>query len=130
MQGEVNMKTVVGVALWGFLLLSNCALAQGTLVGKYSGTFAVSSIRSETFSMKLVIDSVDGGVVKGTATPEGNICAGAFPMQGKLEGKQLSLHSTGKGSSLKGCTFDLNLTVEGNKLVGTTDAGDPVKLSK
>lgn len=124
------MKIAAGFALLAFLSLSTCAHAQETLVGKYSGTFAVSSIRSETFSMKLVIDSVDGGVVKGNATPEGNICAGTFPMQGKLEGNKLSLRSTGKGSSLKGCTFNLDLVVEGNRLTGTTDAGDPVRLSK
>jgi hypothetical protein len=113
------------------ILLSLGVHAQDVLAGKYQGTVLISTVRpDEPFSMELVIDNVQDGTVTGTATTIGNICAGKFPMQGKLDGNKLALKSTGKGNSLKGCSLDLDLIVNGKKLTGTTGNGDPVKLSK
>ena len=127
------MKTAAAVAIAGVMLMATCVYAQESLSGRYTGNLLVntSSQGTQAVGLALVIDSVEGGVVKGTVTrfAAGRIgagCAGSYPMEGKLEDKKLALHSAGKGGQAGDCSLRLNLSVEGNKLIGTAGGGNAV----
>jgi hypothetical protein len=78
----------------------------------------------------VIIDSVEGGAVKGSLTIMGSQCPGDYPFEGKLGDGKLQLHTTEKGGRAGDCGLRLNLTVEGNKLKGTTGAGHQAELSR
>ena len=117
------------------MLMSICAYAQESLSGRYTGNVLMNAERGTVpVGLTLVIDSVEGGVVKGTATRgtagRKGSCGGNYPMEGKLEDKKLELRSTEKGGPAGDCSLRLNLSVEGNKLVGTAGKGNAVELSR
>ena len=130
------MKVVAAMAFAVLVSVVAGVYAQDALPGRYTGTYAfLGGSKENTVRLTLVIASVEGGIVKGTATNEGstgrkNPCGGDYPMEGKYEGNKLQLKSTEKGGRVGDCGLSLNLTVEGNKLVGTTGAGYKVQLSK
>ncbi len=131
------MKTAAAVAIAGVMFMATCVYAQESLSGRYTGNLLVNtqSQGTQSVGLALVIDSVEGGVVKGTATrfatgKVGRGCAGSFPMEGKLEDKKLALHSTGKSGGAGDCSLRLNLSVEGNKLIGTSGGGNAIELSR
>ena len=128
------MKPVAAM-VFAVLSVAASAYAQDALVGKYTGSYALAVRDKEiTVRLTLVIASVEDGVVKGTATTASSgsrpPCDGDYPMAGKYEGNKLQLHATQKGGRTGDCSLALNLTVEGNKLVGTTGTGSQVQLSK
>jgi hypothetical protein len=107
--------------------------AQGSIVGKYTGSIVQNFATSgavRAIGLQLVVDSAEGGVVKGTATILELNCAGDYPMEGKLDDGKLQLRSTTKGGRAGDCWLRLALSVEGNKLNGTTGSGQQVQLSK
>ena len=126
---NLSVATLLGCCF----LVSSVAGAQESLIGKYTGSYASTTRNGNTIQrgVELTIVSVDNGVVKGTAevTRRGS-CSGAYPMEGKLEGKTLVMRSTEKGGSASDCSFRLKATHEGNKLVGTVGQGSALELSK
>lgn len=119
---------VAGIALAGAI-----AQAQDSLVGTYTGAYSASSPTGNTRQngVKLVIDSAENGVVRGTATLDtGGPCSGNYAMAGKLAGGRLVMRSTRQSGAAGDCPFGLNVAMEGNKLVGSTGGGYPIQLSK
>jgi hypothetical protein len=107
--------------------------AQDTLMGKYSGNYEVQSPTRgvETRGMDLVIENIENGNVQGTVTRHlrGGGCRGATPVEGTLKDNQLVLK--GKGGVTADCAINLRLVSQGNKLTGTSGAGERrVELSK
>jgi len=116
------------------LLLSGDVVAQQSLVGKYAGSFDVHTARGRVVprGLSLEILSVKDNTVTGTAVNEstGN-CAGEYSVAGTMTGNTLSLRETKKGGVAGDCGLRLELTVDGDKLVGTMgEKGNPVRLSK
>ena len=117
------------------LMVCGGAIAQDSLVGKYSGLFEVSTRDAPggvaMRYLKLDITSVEGGRVSGTVTPtyERSSCKGTSPIEGTYKEKQLVLRMR-QGGSTSDCSLTLRLTVDGNKLTGTTGSGRRVDLSK
>jgi hypothetical protein len=108
--------------------------AQVPLAGKYTGDFQ-TTIRTQggvtrLMGLTLVIDSIADGVVKGTLTSNGYNCAGAYPVEGKLQDKDLQLRATRKGGRGGDCLLGISGTVNGNKITGTMPDGSPFQLSK
>ena len=125
------MKITAAAFVTGVMLVSASAYAQQSLSGRYTGNYVVYTAKGPTpVGLTLVIDSVEGVVVKGTATSYGRTCGGDFPIEGQFKDNKLQLSSTTKGGSAGDCIWQLNLTVEGNKLTGTTGLGNAVQLSK
>ena len=127
------MKIVFGAVV--ILCLSSAVFAQQTIIGKYTGTF-VTLTRSgdRAQGLTLEIASVEGDIVKGKATryPSGQAglgCQGEYPVEGTLKANELILKSTEKGGRAADCGMNLNLNVEGNKLVGTVNK-NKAELSK
>jgi hypothetical protein len=123
------VKTAVAAAITGVMFVANFACAQGAPSGTYSGTHS-ANIGNKTSGLSLVIDGVEGELVKVTATSSSRHCGGTFPMEGTLKGNKLTLSATAGHGQGGGCRLRLNLSVEGNKLIGTTGGGGPVELSK
>jgi len=122
---------VAAVVAAGMMLVSAGVWAEEPMTGKYSGTWTAPSYRGpRPFGLTIVIESVEGGVVKGIATRMEGKCRGDIPVAGKLEGNKVHLRETEKGGPAGDCGFSANMTVEGNKLVGTMGDGSPVQVSK
>ena len=101
--------------------------AQDSLIGTYFGTYEGPLI----FRMKLVITSVEKGVVKGTATVFNGACQGTYPMEGTYDGNKLVMLDKGKGEHPDDCRFGFNTVHEGNKLVGKIGGPSwPIEMSK
>ena len=125
------MKVAAVVAAAGMMLVSAGVWAEEPLTGKYDGSYTSPSHRGpRPRGLTIVIESVEGGVVKGVATRHAEKCRGDYPVQGKMDGNKLELRETEKGGPAGDCGFKANLTVEGNKLVGTMGDGSPVEVSK
>jgi hypothetical protein len=129
------MKNIV-IAAVSALLFSCPALAQQTLLGKYSGTFSYIDHRGEVHTgISLEILSVDGDSVSAKAVrASGSLrgrsaCAGEYQLEGKVKGDALELRVTEKGGGAGDCGMTLRLTVDGNKLVGTVNK-NKAQLSK
>ena len=107
------------------------AIAQSStpLTGAYSGTFSRSTNRGPIVtSVELQIDRVDGDAVTATAKQGSGDCRGSYSLEGKLVQDHLKLHAKSM-EARGGCTFNLDLTVQGQELVGKKDQAD-IKLSR
>jgi hypothetical protein len=125
------MKFFRGVCLAICLLPGSVALAQDSLVGRYTGGFSYAGALGDTLlGVTLVIASVEGDQVKGSVDLNSRgPCAGVYPMQGRL--KQGTMTLRGKGGIAGDCGFRLDLTQQGSKLVGTVGPKKtPIELSK
>src|SRR5262245_7039748 len=127
----------LALASFVVILLINAAYvrAQDSILGSYSGGFATKdpSGNSSRIGVQLTISSIDGEVVKGTATlSTRGPCRGTFPMEGKYSDSKLAMRAAGKSDSGAGdCLFSFAAVKQGNKLVGTTGGpGNPIELSK
>jgi len=104
---------------------------QESLVGKYVGEFVVSSFtpgRDRSISLELVIESSENGLIKGIGRSQSKACSGAsVPIVGKLEGNKLEIRAAEERAN---CPMQYSLTIDGNKLVGTTRSGYPAQLRK
>jgi hypothetical protein len=126
-----NIRLLVGIAL----LSASLALAQDSLVGTYTGNYLLSNRSGDTpVGLQLIIESVENGVVKGTArlsrTSKANYCAGEYPVQGTYRDNTLKLRSSERSGIAADCGLSLNLKQEGNKLTGTRGSGHAVELTK
>lgn len=93
-------------------------IAQETLAGKYSGNYTTTGKGIERqWSLELNITSVENEKVKAALVRNGQECKGDFELEGTIKGNQLVLRSN-KGGRAGDCTSNLQLTVDGNKLVG------------
>jgi hypothetical protein len=110
---------------------ASSALAQTSpsLTGTYSGTFT-SSTRSGPIpiSVQLDIDHVDGDAITATAKQSRGGCKGSYSLDGRREHDHLVFHTKSQ-DALAGCTFDLDLTIQGEELVGKKGQAD-IKLSR
>ena len=108
--------------------------AQDSLVGTYTGSYRFAGRGTgmpRELGIKLIITSVENGVVKGTATNySGGPCSGDYPMAGNYDGNKLVMKATAKGGRAGDCSFALDVAQEGNKLEGKTGSGQPLHLSK
>lgn len=112
--------------------LNIAAFADSGVSGTYSGNIIDKNpgrTRGES-SITLKVQSVDDASVKATATTTAKRCGGDYAMEGTLHGSQLNLHSTNYAGAAGDCRLGLRLAVHGDKLVGTTAAGNSVELSK
>jgi len=114
------MKNIVIAAVSAFLF-SSPALAQQTLLGKYTGTFVLPGGSARGLTLEIL--SVEGDIVKGKAfralIRERDGCHGEYLVEGTLKSDILDLRAIEKGGPAGDCPMRLRLTVEGNKLVGT-----------
>lgn len=125
------MKIAAIAAAAGAVFLSAEVWADGPTIGKYDGSYTMPSHRGpRPRGLTIVIESVEGGLVKGVATRHEDKCRGDYPVQGKMDGNKLQLRATEKGGPAGDCGFSANMTVEGNKMVGTMGDGSPVQVSK
>jgi len=76
------------------------------------------------------IDSVQDGVLKGSATIYGSQCAGDYPVEGKVADGKVQIRTTEQGGRAGDCGLRLNLVLEGNRMKGTTGAGHSAELSR
>jgi len=126
------VKTVMASVSVALALLPMPGYGQESLVGRYVGSFVVSSAfpgRPErTIRLELVIESAENGVVKGVGISQSKNCAGAaVPIVGEHRGAKLELRAAEERTS---CSMQHSLVIEGNKLTGTTRSGYPVTLTK
>lgn len=125
------MRILAGACFVTFVFACGSVYAQDSLVGKWSGSFSIQTSRGEIkVGVELTIASVENGKVKGTATSYSKSCGGQYEMQGTYQDDKLALKSANKSGGAGDCWFGLKLTVDGNKLVGTTGVGSPIQLSK
>ncbi len=100
------------------------ALATGNYVGNISGGESAGGLT-------LVISSVEGGTVRGSAQlAGGGACDDTYPMQGSLSGGRLALRATKMGGRAGDCPLSLTLTVEGDRMAGSSGSGGGVQLKK
>jgi hypothetical protein len=117
---------------------ASAALAQADLVGKYSGTYTRTTREGDALvGVVLEVREVVDGKVKGTVQTWGASsdsgsggCDGTYPVEGTLAGSTLRLRTTAQGGPAKDCWFTVGLMVEGDRLVGKTRGGRPVRLRK
>ncbi|MGA8055714.1 MAG: hypothetical protein WCA12_17970 [Burkholderiales bacterium] len=127
----MKSTTAVAVTIAVAALASGVVGAQELLTGKYTGNYQRRSNQGlQATGLVVVIDSVEGGTVKGSATISGSQCAGNYPIEGKLGEGKLQIRTTEQGGRAGDCGLRLNLVVEGNKLKGTTGAGHAAELSR
>jgi hypothetical protein len=105
--------------------------AQENLVGKWGGSYEFKGLKGHsTYAVDLEITSVEGSVVKGVAknfSPGG--CRGDHVMTGKLDGNKLAMIADKPGGPASDCKFGFRVTIEGDKMIGTTGPSE-LKLSK
>lgn len=103
------------------------AEAAGISSGRYVGNIS----GGEAAGLTLVISSIDGGVVKGTASVTGGgVCDDNYSMQGSMRGGRLELRATRMGGRAGDCPLSLSLALAGDRLTGATGSGASVQLSK
>ena len=127
----MTSRTAVALAIAAAIFAPTLVDAQEPVTGKYTGNYMRKTNQGlQTTGLVIVIESVDGGMVKGAATISGSQCAGDYPIEGKFGDGKMQLRTTEKGGRAEDCGLRLNLVVEGNKLRGTTGAGHPAELSR
>ena len=103
------------------------------LLGKYTGSFErLGGHRTGGLILELLTvesDTVKGKAVRMAYGPYATMCNGNYRVEGKLKGDALELRSIEKAGIAGDCDMTLNLTVEGNKLVGTIN-NDKAQLSR
>lgn len=120
-----------GMAAFALSVFLPCgfALAQESLLGKYSGSYERKTTRGEQhYGVELTLESIENGVVKGKVVRHGRQCPGSYPIEGTLRESALNLRS-GKGGTTDDCSANLRLKVEGDKLRGTIGS-TPIELAR
>ena len=113
------MKRIVAIAVAAFAALSVQVSAQESLAGTYKGDYEVyGSGGQRRFGLTLVIDSVEDGKVKGTATLHQGACRGEYPVEGSVKDGVIGVRATQKGGSAGDCGFGFKGKVDGNRLIG------------
>ena len=109
---------------------ADLAFAQpSSLTGTYSGTFTRSTNRGPVVTaIQLEINQADGDAVTATAKQGSGDCQGTYSLEGKREGDHLTLHAKSQDARA-GCTFDVDVTIQGQDLVGKKGQAD-IKLSR
>ena len=121
------------IALLIFLHHAAIADANPELIGHYSGSYETTNINGNAVrvGVELTITSVEGNRVTGKVVRNSrNLCQGEYPMEGQIRKGELRMKATKRGGALGDCSFRIRVTPEGSKLVGTTNAGKPLYLSK
>ncbi|MHB1427544.1 MAG: hypothetical protein ACYCVW_02475 [Rhodocyclaceae bacterium] len=120
----------IGILLSGIAMtMAMSAYSQDTILGTYSGSASLRN--NKTAGIRLLIDSVENGVVKGTASRfQRGSCNGDYPVEGALKDGNLIMKASEKGGPAADCNFKLNVKVIGEKLVGTWIGDQPIELSK
>ena len=132
------MKRIHAAAALIGLALACAALAQPNIAGKYSGNYTRTTREGDALvGVILEIREVVDGKVKGTVQTWGAAsdsgsggCDGTYPVEGTLTDNTLRLRTTAQGGRAKDCWFTVGLMVEGDRLVGKTQGGRPVRLRK
>src|SRR4051812_8908575 len=113
------MKAPLASVVAVMLTVSAAAVAQDSLKGTYNGSFDVNTpIGLQKYGVTMVIDSVDDGKVKGTATYQRGSCRGDYPIEGFVKADTIGVRSTTKGGTAGDCTFGFRGKIDGNRLVG------------
>ena len=131
----MKVISAVAVTLMAFASIAN---AQDLSKGRYTGSYPQRTASGERpVGLVLVIDNVQAGVVTATATTTFQAhgagsppCSGEYQMEGKYTDNKLRLRSKSTTARGSDCRLSLNLSANGDKLVGTTGGGAPVNLSK
>jgi hypothetical protein len=98
--------------------LSNSAVGQEVLIGKWSGTYEVEGARrTGVVGIELTVEKMDGGNVAGTWALTRGPCRDTYPFTGTFKGNRLRINAP--AGSKQGCgPYTLGFTLEGSKLVG------------
>ena len=131
------MKIIRAVAIT-LVAFASVASGQELRTGKWTGTrVEPTNAGGRPTGLVLVIHDIQAEVVKATATETyqvhgngGPACSGDYRMEGKYRDNKLRLRSTSTTARSSDCRLSLNLSLEGDKLVGTTGGGYPVMLSR
>lgn len=126
------MNKPIFLAFTLFLLAGSVA-AQQPLVGKYKGSLDVRNCRGNMCDTGLTLEilSEKDGAVTGVAERIGQSgCAGKYEVTGTVEGNRITLQQTRMGGRGGDCGMNLDLTVDGDKLVGTMNKKFAAQLSK
>jgi hypothetical protein len=124
------MKLPVAIAFAVMISGSAGALAQDSIAGTYNGNYEVyNRAGKQTYGVTLVINSVEDGKVKGTATYHQGSCRGDYPVEGTLKDGVVGVRATAKGGPSGDCSFGFKGKVDGNRLVGNMGKYD-VELRK
>jgi hypothetical protein len=100
---------------------------SGALAGRYVGNIS----GTDGGGLTLTISGVQGGAVKATAAlTAGGVCDDNYPMQGSMRSGRLELRATQMGGRANDCPLSLSLTVDGNRMTGSTGGGGSVQLTK
>ena len=122
------MRTALGFVLLGLMVQPLLVAAQALVPGKYTGNMNFLWQGKPMQEMvTLTIDKVEGNQIQGVAWVGTKLCRVDTPVQGQLDGDTLKV--TGKAVK-ENCGIRWELKVEGNKLKGTTPAGNAIALSK
>jgi hypothetical protein len=107
------------------------AAPEEPLSGTYSGTFDSQTRHgAQPVAVSLTIDKVEGDEVSATARlPSNGVCTGDYKLSGKYQSGHLTLAST-SGNGVAGCGFRVDVTHQGNDLVGSAQKGRAMRLSK
>jgi len=122
------MRTALGCALLGLLVLPPLVAAQTLVPGKYKGNveflFSGKPIQE---MVTLTIDKVEGNQFEGVAWVGIKICRVDTPVRGRLEGDTLVV----TGKPLKdNCGIRWDLKGDGNKFEGKSSNGNTITLSR
>jgi hypothetical protein len=105
--------------------------AQEPATGKWTGNYMRRTNQGlQGTGLTINIDSVQDGVLKGSATIYGSQCAGDYPVEGKVADGKVQIRTTEQGGRAGDCGLRLNLVLEGNRMKGTTGAGHSAELSR
>ena len=112
------MKTGTTTLLTGLLLIAAGASAEDSIVGRYNGSITSEGINARTWSVSILITSVEGGVITGTGIRDDPACRGEYPLRGKLRGNHIGVRAIQKGGPAGDCGFGFRGTVQDGALVG------------
>ncbi len=116
------MKLTVATGL-GILVCAASLHAQETLVGKYSGTFNLTTrTGAHGIAITMEITNAANGKLQGKANRHsagraGTGCAGEYKLEGTYQDNKLEITSEAGGPA-KDCILHFHLVAEGNKLRG------------
>jgi hypothetical protein len=122
------MRNAPALLLLGLMVQPLVVAAQTVAPGKYTGYMHFTWAGKPMQEMAtLTIEKVDGNEIQGVAWVGTKRCRVDTPVQGKLDGDALKV--TGKAVK-EDCGIRWELKVAGNKLEGTTPAGNTIVLTK
>jgi hypothetical protein len=121
------MKLLIVSACVAMTCITTTAFAQASIAGTYNGDYEVyGSGGQRRFGITLVINSVEDGKVKGSATLHQGSCRGEYPVEGTVKDDVIGVRSTAKGGTAGDCSFGFKGKVDGNRLVGNMGKYDVV----